>query len=98
MILSTIDAHIQKLENTLAEYLHATAASILVPAAHSCKKRDYEDAEPSSSPAPANTVDRTPPDIPPAAEPARNAASLSPTAPDSTSAAVVCALSQSFPE
>ena len=65
------------------------------PPARSRKKCDREDVEPPSSPAPVNTVGGTLSDIPPAAEPARNAVSLSPTASDSTSAAVVCALSQS---
>ena len=93
--LSTIDARVRILEDALADLHHATAASILVPPARSVKKRDCEDAAPPSSPAPANTVGETLPDIPPAAEAARNTASPSPTTSDSTSAAVPCASSPS---
>ena len=32
-LLSTIDTRVQNIESALAEYLHATAASILVPSA-----------------------------------------------------------------
>ena len=93
--LSNVDARVKILEDALAEFVHATVASIPTPPARSCEKRDREDAEPPSSPAPVNTVGRTLSGIPPAAEPARNAVSLSPTASNSTSAAVVCASSQS---
>ena len=76
----------------MAEFLHATAASIPVPPASSAKKRDREGAELPSPPTPPNTVGETLPDIPPAAEAARNAASPSPTTSDFTSAAVPCDL------
>ena len=89
---SSIDTRVRILEEALDEFLHATAASILVPLTRSAKKRDREDAAPPSSPAPANTVGETLPDIPPATEAARNAASPSPATSDSTSAAVPCAL------
>ena len=86
--LSTIDARVKILEEALAEFLHATAASIPVPPTRSARKRDRADAAPLSSPAPANTDGETLPDVPPATEAARNAASPSPTTADSTSAAV----------
>ena len=54
-ILPTIDICIQNIEHELAEFLHATAASILVPSARSGMKRTREDAGSPSSPAPANT-------------------------------------------
>ena len=90
--LATIDTRVRMLEEALAEFLHATAASIPVPPTSSAKKRDREGAELPSSPTPANTVGETLPDIPPATEAARNAASPSPSTSDSTSAAVPCAL------
>ena len=86
--LSTIDARVRILEEALAEFLHATAASIPVPPTRSARKRDRADAAPLSSPAPANTDGETLPDVPPATEAARNAASPSPATADSTSAAV----------
>ena len=90
--LSTIDARVRILEDALAKFLHATAASIPVPPTYSAKKRDREGAELPLSPTPANTVGETLPDISPAAESARNAASPSPYTSDSTSAAVHCVL------
>ncbi len=89
--LSNIDARVRILEDALAKFLHATAASIPVPPTYSAKKRDREGAELPSSPTPANTVGEALPDIPPATEAARNAASPSPATADSTSAAVPCA-------
>ena len=86
--LPTIDTRVKIPEEALAEFLHATAASIPVPPTRSARKRDRADAAPLSSPAPANTDGETLPDVPPAAEAARNAASPSPTTADSTSAAV----------
>ena len=86
--LSSLDTRVRILEEALAEFLHATAASIPVPPTYSAKKRDCEGAELPSSPAPANIVGETLPDVPPATEAARNAASPSPTTADSTSAAV----------
>ena len=59
--LPTIDARVRILEDALADFLNATAASIPVPPARSVKKRDREDAAPPLSPAPANTVGETPP-------------------------------------
>ena len=90
-LLSTIDIRVQNIESALPEYLHATAASIPVPPARSCKKSSRKDAGPPSSPAPVNIVNGTLPGNSPAAEPARTAVSPSPTVPDSTAAAAVCA-------
>ena len=90
--LFIIDTRVRILEEALAEFLHATAASIPVPPTYSARKRDREGAELPSSPAPANTVGETLPDIPPATEAARSAASPSPSTSDFTSAAVPCAL------
>ena len=90
--LASLNARVRILEEALAEFLHATAASIPVPPTYSAKKRDREGAELPSSPTPANTVGETLPDIPPATEAARNAASPSPSTSDFTSAAVPCAL------
>ena len=53
--LSTINARIVSIESTLAEFLHATAASISVPPAQSCTKRASEDAGLPSSPALTST-------------------------------------------
>ena len=78
-LLSTIDTRVQNIESALAEYLHATAASVPVPPARSCEQSAREDAGPPSSPAPVNINDGTLSGNPPAAEPARNAASPSPT-------------------
>ena len=88
--LASIDTRVRILEEALAEFLHATAASIPVPPTYSAKKRDREGAELPSSPTPANTVGETLPDIPPATEAVRNAASPSPSTSDCTSAAVHC--------
>ena len=90
--LASLNARVRILEEALAEFLHATAASIPVPPTYSAKKRDREGAELPSAPTPANIVSETLPDIPPAAEAARNAASPSPITSDSTSAAVPCNL------
>ena len=86
--LSSIDARVKILEEALAEFLHATAASIPVPPTRSARERGRADAAPLSSPAPANTDGETLPDVPQAAEVARNAVPPSPTTADSTSAAV----------
>ena len=90
--LASLNARVRILEEALAEFLHATAASIPVPPTYSAKKRDREGAELPSAPTPANIVSETLPDIPPATEAARNAASPSPSTSDFTSAAVPCAL------
>ena len=90
--LASLNARVRILEEALAEFLHATAASIPVPPTYSAKKRDREGAELPSAPTPANIVGETLPDIPPAAEAARNAASPSPIISDFTSAAVPCDL------
>ena len=90
--LASLNARVRILEEALAEFLHATAASIPVPPTYSAKKRDREGAELPSAPTPANTVGETLLDIPPAAEAARNAASPSPITSDSTFAAVPCDL------
>ena len=80
-LLFTIDAHVQNIESTLAEYLHAAAAaSIPVPPARSCTKSAHQDAGLPSSPAPVNIIRGALSGNPPAAEPARNAVSQSPTA------------------
>ena len=90
--LASLNARVRILEEALAEFLHATAASIPVPPTYSAKKRDREGAELPSAPTPANTVGETLLDIPPAAEAARNAASPSPITSDFTSAANPCDL------
>ena len=90
--LASLNTRVRILEEALAEFLHATAASIPVPPTYSAKKRDREGAELPSAPTPANTVGETLPDIPPAAEAARNAASPSPITSDFTSAADPCDL------
>ena len=87
-LLSTIDIRIQNIERTLAEFLHATAASIPVPPVRSCAKSAHEDAGPPPSPAPVNIINGTLPGNPPAAEPARNAVSPSHTVIDSPSPAI----------
>jgi len=89
--LASLNARVKILEEALAEFLHATAASIPVPT-YPAKKRDREGAELPSAPTPANIVSETLPDIPPAAEAARNVVSPSPIISDSTSAAVPCDL------
>ena len=89
--LASLNARVKILEEALAEFLHATAASIPVPT-YPAKKRDREGAELPSAPTPANIVSETLPDIPPAAEAARNVVSPSPFTSDSTSAAVPCDL------
>ena len=89
--LASLNARVKILEEALAEFLHATAASIPVPT-HPAKKRDREGAELPPAPTPANIVSETLPDIPPAAEAARNAASPSPITSDFTSAADPCDL------
>ena len=89
--LASLNARVRILEEALAEFLHATAASIPVPT-YPAKKRDREGAELPSAPTPANIVSETLPDIPPAAEAARNAASPSPITSDFTSAADPCDL------
>ena len=89
--LASLNARVKILEEALAEFLHATAASIPVPT-YPAKKRDREGAELPSAPTPANIVSETLPDIPPAAEAARNVVSPSPITSDSTSAAVPCDL------
>ena len=89
--LASLNARVKILEEALAEFLHATAASIPVPT-YPAKKRDREGAELPSAPTPANIVSETLPDIPPAAEAARNVISPSPITSDSTSAAVPCDL------
>ena len=94
--LASLNARVKILEEALAEFLHATAASIPVPT-HPAKKRDREGAELPSAPTPANIVSETLPDIPPAAEAARNVVSPSPITSDSTSAAVPCALHGAVP-
>ena len=53
--LSTINARVRFLEDALAEFFHATAASIPVPPTRSSMKRTREDAGSPSSPAPAST-------------------------------------------
>ena len=90
--LASLDARVRILEEALAEFLCASAASVPVPPTRSAKKRDREDAVPPSPPAPANTVCETLPGIRPAAESVRNADSPSPATSDSTSAAVRCDL------
>jgi len=90
--LASLNARVRILEEALAEFLHATAASIPVPPTYSAKKRDREGAELPSAPTPANIVSESLPDIPPAAEAARNAASPSPITSDFTSAANPCDL------
>ena len=90
--LASLNARVRILEEALAEFLHATAASIPVPPTYSAKKRDREGAELPSAPTPANIVSESLPDIPPAAEAARNAASPSPVTSDFTSAANPCDL------
>ena len=89
--LASLNARVKILEEALAEFLHATAASIPVPT-HPAKKRDREGAELPPAPTPANIVSETLPDIPPAAEAAKNVVSPSPITSDSTSAAVPCDL------
>jgi hypothetical protein len=89
--LASLNARVKILEEALAEFLHATAASIPVPT-HPAKKRDREGAELPPAPTPANIVSETLPDIPPAAEAARNVVSPPPIISDSTSAAVPCDL------
>ena len=89
--LASLNARVKILEEALAEFLHATAASIPVPT-HPAKKRDREGAELPPAPTPANIVSETLPDIPPAAEAAKNVVSLSPITSASTSAAVPCDL------
>ena len=94
-LLSTIDIRVQNIESTSEGYLHATAASIPVPPARSCKKGARKDADLPSSPAPVNIANGTLPGNPPAAEPARTADLPSPTVSDPTAAAAVCALAPS---
>ena len=53
--LSSIDTRVRILEEALAEFLHATAASIPVPPTRSSMKHAREDAGSPSSPAPAST-------------------------------------------
>ena len=89
--LASLNARVKILEEALAEFLHATAASIPVPT-HPAKKRDREGAELPPAPTPANIVSETLPDIPPAAEAAKNVVSPSPITSASTSAAVPCDL------
>ena len=89
--LASLNARVKILEEALAEFLHATAASIPVPT-YPAKKRDREGAELPPAPTPANIVSETLPDIPPAAEAAKNVVSPSPITSDSTSAAVPCDL------
>ena len=89
--LASLNARVKILEEALAEFLHATAASIPVPT-HPAKKRDREGAELPPAPTPANIVSETLPDIPPAAEAARNVVSPPPITSDSTPAAVPCDL------
>jgi len=89
--LASLNARVKILAEALAEFLHATAASIPVPT-HPAKKRDREGAELPLAPTPANIVSETLPDIPPAAEAARNVISPSPITSASTSAAVPCDL------
>ena len=81
--LASLNARVKILEEALAEFLHATAASIPVPPTYSAKKRDHGGAELPSAPTPANIVSETLPDIPPAAEAARNVVSPSPITSDS---------------
>ena len=90
--LASINTRVRILEEALAEFLHATAASIPVPPTSSAKKRDREGAELPPAPTPANIVSETLPDIPPAAEAAKNVVSPSPITSASTSAAVPCDL------
>ena len=66
--LYTIDARVKILEEALAKFLHATAASIPMPPTRSARKRDRADAAPLSLPAPTNTDGETLPDVPPATE------------------------------
>ena len=54
-LLSTINACVRNIERALAEFIHATATSILVPPAQSGMKRTCEDAGSPSSPAPTST-------------------------------------------
>ena len=61
--MSTIDARVRNIESALAEFLHATAASIPVPASRSGMKRTCEDAGLPSSPAPTSTNDEINSDI-----------------------------------
>ena len=89
--LASLNARVKILEEALADFLHATAASIPVPT-HPAKKRDREGAELPSAPTPTNIVSETLPDIPPAAEASRNVISPSSITSDFTSAAVPCDL------
>ena len=79
--LSTIDTRVRILEDTLAEFLHATAASIPVPPTRSSMERTREDAGSLSSPAPASTSNEILPDISRAEKLCSDALSPSPLQP-----------------
>ena len=90
---SSINACIQNIEGVLAEFLHTTTTSILVPPACSCKASARKDAGLLSSPVPVSTSDDGLSGNSPAAEPVRIVLSSSPAVSDLTSAATGFALS-----
>ena len=90
--LASLDTRVRILEEALAEFLCASAASVPVPPTRSAKKRDRDDAVPPSPPAPTNTVGETLSGIRPATESVRTADPPPTTTSDSTSAAVRCDL------
>jgi hypothetical protein len=92
-LLSAINARVQNVEGALAEFLHATAASIPVPPTRSCKASARKDAGPPSSPAPVSTSDDALSGNSPAAEPVRIVLLSSPAVSNLTSAAAGFALS-----
>ena len=57
-LLSTIDACVHNIGSALAEFLHATAASILVPPSQFGMKHTHEDAGLPSFPVPTSTSSR----------------------------------------
>ena len=85
--LASLDARVRILEEALAEFLCASAASVPVPPTRSAKKRDRDDAVPPSPPAPTNTVGETLSGIRPATESVRTADPPPTTTSNSTSAA-----------
>ena len=76
-----VDARVRILEDALANFLHATAASIPVPPTRSSMKQTREDASLPSSPAPGSTSNEMIPDISRAGKLCSDALSPSPLQP-----------------